>query len=104
MKLYSLGILSYSDDFVSFKYEKENNISNAQIEEGIEQLMVMKSTGSGFMVQKYATLDPSVLTGFLLNEVTKESINYGYEKTEETFLKTLKTGHVVEGIKANLDL
>ena len=69
------GVLSYSDEFVSFQYAKEHNVSNAKIEEDIEQLMVMKSTGSGFMVQKYGSIDPSILTGFLLNEVTKESIN-----------------------------
>jgi len=102
MEVIQPGILSYSDKFVSFQYEKEHNISNAKIEEDIEQLMVMKSTGSGFMVQKYGSIDPSILTDFLLNEVTKESINYGYEKFEEPFLKTLKGGHVVEGTKATL--
>ncbi|MEM8765379.1 MAG: hypothetical protein AAGD88_16280 [Bacteroidota bacterium] len=95
-------ILTYSDDMISFKYDKSLSVSNSLIEEGIEQCMIMKSTGNGFMVQKYSTLNPSSLTRLMLNEITKESINYGYQKTEKDFKKTLTSGQTIEGIEAVL--
>ena len=39
------------------------------------------------MVQKFKTIDPSSLTRLMLNEITKESISYGYSKTEKKFRK-----------------
>jgi len=62
----------------------------------------MKSTGSGFMVQKYSTLNPSYLTRFMLSEITKESVGYGYKKVEEDFEYELKSGQVLKGITATL--
>lgn len=95
-------IKTYKDDMVSFQYHKGNGVSNTVIEEGIEQCMIMKSTGSGFMVQKYSSLDPSALTRFMLSEITKESVSYGYEKKEEDFEHTLESGQTLTGVTATL--
>lgn len=95
-------ILTYSDDMISFNYEKSLSVSNSKIEESIEQCMVMRSTGNGFMIQKYKTINPSSLTQLMLNEITKESINYGYDKTEKAFKKKLLSGQNIEGIQATL--
>ena len=95
-------ILTYSDDMISFNYDKSLGVSNSIIDEGIEQCMIMKSTGNGFMVQKYQTINPSSLTQLMLNEIIKESINYGYSKTEKKFKKKLKSGQTIEGIQATL--
>ena len=95
-------ILEYSDDMISFSYQRSLGVSNAKIDDGIEQCMVMKSTGSGFMVQKFKTINPSGLTRFMLNEIIKESINYGYVKTEKEFKKKLLSGETIEGVQATL--
>ncbi len=95
-------ILTYSDDMISFNHDKSLSVSNSKIDEDIEQCMVMKSTGNGFLVQKYKTIDPSSLTQLMLNEITKESINYGYDKTEKVFKKRLSSGQSIEGIQATL--
>ncbi|MEO1487593.1 MAG: hypothetical protein AAFU57_17790 [Bacteroidota bacterium] len=102
IKVIQPEVLTYSDDMIAFQYDKSLSVSNSLIEEGIEQCMIMKSTGNGFMIQKYSTLDPSSLTRLMLNEITKESINYGYQKTETEFKKTLKSGQTIEGIEAVL--
>ncbi|NND52565.1 MAG: hypothetical protein HKN54_09160 [Flavobacteriaceae bacterium] len=101
-KIVQPDILTYSDDFISFKHSKENNVSNTVLEEDIEQLMVMKSTGSGFIVQKYYGIDPSLLTMMLLNEVTKESISYGYAKSQEAFSVDLQSGQTLNGSRMTL--
>ncbi|WP_452596822.1 hypothetical protein [Pontimicrobium sp. MEBiC01747] len=102
IKLTQPNILFYSDSMISFNHDKSLSVSNSKIEEGIEQCMIMKSTGSGFMVQKYKTINPSGLTRLMLSEITKESLNYGYTMSEEKFSKKLKTGQTIEGIKATL--
>ncbi len=95
-------ILTYSDDMISFSHDKSLGVSNAKVDEGIDQCMIMKSTGNGFIVQKYRGINPSSLTRLMLNEITKESISYGYKKTEEDFKRQLKSGETIEGIQATL--
>ena len=102
IKVVQPEILNYSDDVISFSHHKSLNVSNSKIEEGIEQCMIVKSTGNGFMVQKYQTINPSSLTQLMLNEITKESISYGYSKTEKKFSKKIKSGQTIEGIQATL--
>ena len=95
-------ILTYSDDFISFDYNKSLSCSNTKIDKDIEQCMIMKSTGNGCIVQKYKTINPSSLTQLMLNELTKESISYGYSKTERKFKKKLISGQTIEGVQATL--
>ena len=102
IKVTQPDILTYSDDMITFNYDRSLSVSNSIIDEGIDQCMIMRSTGNGFMIQKFRTLDPSSLTMLMLNEITKESISYGYSKTEQQFSKTLKSGHTIEGIQATL--
>ncbi|MDO5980276.1 hypothetical protein [Flavivirga spongiicola] len=102
IKITQPEILTYSDDMISFSHDKSLSVSDSKIEEGIEQCMIMKSTGNGFMVQKYKTLDPSSLTQLMMNEITKESVNYGYTKTEKPFKRKLKSGQTIVGIQTTL--
>lgn len=102
IQLVQPSILTYSDDMISFKHHKSLGVSNTEIQTGIEQCMILKSTGNGFMVQKYSTIDPSSLTQLMLNEITKESISYGYTKKEKSFRKKLKSGQTIKGIQATL--
>jgi hypothetical protein len=103
IKVTQPNILTYSDDMISFNHAKTLSVSNTIIDEGIEQCMAIRPTGNGFLVQKYSTIDPSSLTRLMLNEITKESISYGYTKTEETFTKKLTSGQTIEGVKATLE-
>tara|TARA_R110002073_G_scaffold4213_3_gene28036 strand:- start:13521 stop:14132 length:612 start_codon:yes stop_codon:yes gene_type:complete len=102
IKVIQPNILTYTDAMISFNYDKSLNVSNTIIDKGIEQCMVMQSTGNGFMIQKYQTIDPSSLTQLMLNELIKESVSYGYVKKETPFKKTLQSGQTIEGIQATL--
>lgn len=84
--------LTYSDDYLSFNYPKDYKISKTKIDEGIEQLILMTGEGSGFIIQEYRTMNPSMLNELMLNEVTKESVNYGFELKREDYMKSLKNG------------
>lgn len=102
LKLTQPEILTYSDDMITFNHKKSLTVSNSKLESEIEQCMIVKSTGNGFMVQKYTSFNPSSLTELMLNELTKESVSYGYSKKEKKFKKKIKSGQTIEGIQATL--
>ncbi len=102
IKIVQADIQTYSDDMISFSHDKSLSVSNTDIEYGIEQCMIMKATGNGFMVQKYKTMNPDGMNRLFLNEITKESVSYGYSKSESDFKKELKSGHIIQGIQATL--
>lgn len=101
-KLIQPDILTYADDMISFDHDNSLSVSNSVIDEDIEQCMVMQSTGNGFLVQKYKKINPAGFTRLMLDEITKESISYGYTSEETPFLKTLLSGQTIEGIQATL--
>lgn len=84
--------LMYSDDFFNFKYPKEYKVVKTIIDEGIEQLIVMTAEGTGFIIQKYSTLNPTMLNEFMISEVTKESVNYGFKLKREDYERVLTSG------------
>lgn len=94
--------LAYDDNVVNFRYPKGFNVSTAKLEDGIEQIMIVSADGSGIVVQKFSTINPSMLNEMMLNEVTKESINYGYALKREDYQKTIKTGQKINVNKAVL--
>jgi hypothetical protein len=64
--------------------------------------MIATAEGSGIIIQKYATINPAHLNEMMINEVTKESIGYGYTMKREDYHKTLKSGQKIEIDKAVL--
>lgn len=95
-------LLTYNDNMISFKYNKELSVSNTRIEQGIEQCMIIKPTGNGFMIQKYENLNPTMPTELMLNEITKESVSYGYKRTDKKYERKLASGQTLKGIQATL--
>ena len=94
--------LVYDNDAFKFKYPKEYNVSTTTLEHGIEQSMVMTANGSGFIIQNYSNVNPTMMNEFMLNEVTKESISYGYEMERTDYERTLNSGQRLKVSKAIL--
>jgi len=84
--------LTYNDNMISFKYPKEYKVVSTKIGDGIQQLMLMTAEGSGVLIQKYSNMNPSMLNELMINEVTKESVNYGFEMKREDYVRTLNLG------------
>ncbi|MCX7551820.1 hypothetical protein [Xanthomarina sp. F2636L] len=95
--------LLYNDTFYNFKYSKRHKVSKTQLDEGIEQIMLMTASGSGIIIQKYDAFDPTMLQEMMLNEVTKESVSYGYTLERKDYNKTLKSGEELKILKAELE-
>ena len=94
--------LTYVDDVLSFKYPKGLTASKTQLDGGIEQIAILNASGSGIIIQKYASLDPSPIKEFILNEMTKESIGYGYASKKTEYKRTLASGSSIDILKATL--
>lgn len=95
-------ILFYNDSIFSFNYAKEYKISKVVIDEGIEQIMILSAEGSGFAIQKYLSMNPTMLNEMIIREVTKESVSYGYEMKREDYIRELRTGEKLSVSKAVL--
>lgn len=95
--------LVYNDGFYNFKYIKNYSISKTVLDEGIEQIMIMTASGSGVLIQKYEAFDPTMLQEMMLNEVTKESVSYGYTMERQDYDKTLNSGQKLKVLKAALE-
>ena len=94
--------LVYDDDFYSFKHIKDFRVSKVIVDEGIEQIMILTADGSGFLIQKYLTMNPTLMNDLMMNEVTKESVNYGFELKREDYSRGLTSGERVNVDKAVL--
>ncbi|WP_458626755.1 hypothetical protein [Winogradskyella sp. PC D3.3] len=94
--------LVYNDAYFSFKYPKEYKVGRTVIDKEIEQLMLMTAEGSGFIIQKYSGINPTMLNELMINELTKESVNYGFKLVREDYEKTLASGSKINVNKAVL--
>lgn len=98
----SKDTLVYRTNFYSFMYPKTFKVSHTKIDEGIEQISILTAEGSGILIQKFETINPTSLNEMMLTEMTKESINYGFESKRSTYKRKLLSGQEVEVTKAVL--
>jgi len=96
-------MLTFNDGIVRFSHSKNFPVSETEIEDGIKQISAIGSTGIGVIIQEYQGIDPSFMLDLMLNEVTKESIEYGYVETQTPFELTLKDGKHLKGKKSLLE-
>lgn len=94
--------LSYESKMISFKYPSNVSVSDTEIDADITQSTVLNGNGSGFLVQQYYTFDPGMLIDLMLNEITKESVSYGYKMKKQKFSKKLSSGEELVGTTATL--
>lgn len=102
VKVSTKDTLLFDTDLFSFLYSKDYKVSSMKLAEGIEQVAIMTAEGSGLLIQKYSAMNPSMLNELMLNEVTKESINYGFEMKRENYSRKLISGQEIEISKAIL--
>ena len=101
-KIVQKDTLTHNSNLYSFLYPKGFKVSNSVIDEGIEQISILTAEGAGFLIQKYESLNPTTLNELMLTELTKESIDYGYEEKRSNYKKILKSGHEIAVTKSVL--
>lgn len=95
--------LLYSDDFIEFNYPKGYSINKTEVDEDINQLALITANGNGYMIQEFSNFNPSKLVDLMLDELTKESTNYGFERKDEEVTIKLPGDIKLEGKKAILE-
>ena|ERR1700730_18281641 len=94
--------LAYDDNLIGFLYPKGLNLSRTQLEGGVEQITIISAEGSGLIIQRYSAVSSVNLNELMLNEVTKESISYGFVLNREDYKKMLKSRQKIDVAKAVL--
>lgn len=94
--------LTFKNDFFTFQYPKEFHISKITIDGGIDQMLLMSAEGTGIMFQTYSTMSPVLMNEIMMNEMTKESVDYGYKLERKDYKRTLTSGKVFDVDKAVL--
>lgn len=92
-------ILSYATDTFSFDHSKHYNPARTDLGANVFQSMLVTPIGTAVMIQEYKTLNPANLIDMMVDELTKEEVNYGYKLTESPETMTLSDGTVLKGKK-----
>ena len=102
IKLSQKDTLDFQKELFHFKHSKDYKVSSIDIEYGVTQYMIMTAEGSGFLIQSYDAFNPSLMTAMFLSEITKESLDYGYQMEKEKYSRRLASGQEIEIEKATL--
>jgi len=103
LRLAAKDTLFYQDDLYSFQYSNDYKVSKTEVDQGVNQIMIMTAEGSGILIQQYSNYNPTSLNELMLTEITKESLNYGFEMERQDYSRSLKSGQRLEVIKARLE-
>jgi len=97
VKLAQKDVFKYTKKNFSFDHPKQYMPSKTDLGEGLFQTAMITPLGSVVMIQEYTTMAPSGLMDLMINELTKEERNYGYEIDSKPLSKTLSDGMVLGG-------
>lgn len=92
LTLHQKEYLLFTGDFFSFEHKNEYKPNRNDLGDGVFQTMIATPLGTGILVQEYMQMNPTHLVDFMLNELTKEEVDYGYKYSEEKVSK--KVGDV----------
>ncbi len=92
LTLHQKEYLLFTGDFFSFEHKNEYKPNRNDLGDGVFQTMIATPLGTGILVQEYMQMNPTHLVDLMLNELTKEEVDYGYKYSEEKVSK--KVGDV----------
>lgn len=84
----------------SFSHPGRVTPARTDLGNGLHQTMMTTPSGTMVMIQEYSTTNPSGLVDFMLAEVLKQEVQYGYEITTTPATKELADGRTAIGKRA----
>ncbi|MBB3286761.1 MULTISPECIES: hypothetical protein [Rhizobium] len=84
----------------SFDHDGKLTVAKTDLGDGVQQYALMTPIGTGIIVQVYKGLDPSGNTDVVLQQMVQESLNGGAKITKQSTQRTLPSGNVLKGVKA----
>lgn len=101
-KVNKKALMTYKNGYISFQHKSDLAISSTDLGNGIRQIMTNTAVGTLVLIQEYSTMNPTAMVNLMLQELTKEQINYGYKMQKETHSKALMDGTKLRGLRATL--
>ncbi len=95
--------LTYNAQLFSLQHLKGSNIMKTDIDNDVAQYAIFTAEGGGLMIQEYMSINPEMMKEFILHEITKENISYGYKLTREDYKRKLRSGEEIDVIRAILE-
>ncbi len=95
-------ILDFIDNFISFKHKSDLTVATSDLGDGITQTMTSTALGTLILIQEYSTLNPSSMIDLMLQELTKEEVDYGYTMQPSQISQKLNDGTILTGKKATM--
>jgi len=89
----------YATENFSFSHSNTYRPTHTDLGSGITQTAILSPLGTGVMVQEYSGLNPTLLVGLMLKELTKEEVEYGYKYEEREVTRTIGD-KVIQGREA----
>ncbi|KAA1179250.1 hypothetical protein FP026_16870 [Rhizobium tropici] len=84
----------------SFDHDGKLTVAKTDLGDGVQQYALMTPIGTGIIVQAYKGLNPSSNTDLVLQQMVQESLNGGAKITKQSAQRTLPSGSVLKGVKA----
>ncbi len=84
----------------SFDHDGKFTVAKTDLGDGVQQYALMTPIGTGIIVQVYKGLNPSSYTDVVLQQMVQESINGGAKISKRATQRTLPSGTVLKGVKA----
>ncbi|WP_112803003.1 hypothetical protein [Rhizobium sp. SYY.PMSO] len=84
----------------SFDHDGKFTVAKTDLGGGVQQYALLTPIGTGIVVQEYKGLNPTGITDFVLQQMVQESISGGAKMTKEATERTLPSGTVLKGVKA----
>ncbi|PQO38973.1 hypothetical protein C5Y96_03620 [Blastopirellula marina] len=81
--------LQYDRPYFTFKHSSKFRPSTSDLGGGVHQTVLATPEGTGVFIQEYDNTDPTFLVGAMLNELTKEEVQYGYAYKDSTVSKNV---------------
>jgi len=86
-------IATFETDFFTFDYLADKGSPNREnLGDGVHQSIIVTPLGTVLLLQEYRGVNPTHLVDMMLNELTKESKEYGYSLSKEEISKPLVDG------------
>lgn len=90
-------IIDFGTDNFTFSHPNQVTPARTDVGGGIHQTIMATPLGTMVLVQEYAGMDPSGIVDFMLSELLKEEVDYGYEISKSDASKTLADGTELKG-------
>jgi hypothetical protein len=91
---------THDGELFSFRHKSEQGVTSEEIGDGVRQTMSASALGTVILFQEYTTRNPETLVDFMLQEVTKDDTEAGYELETKPVTRKIGGGITLKGVEA----